>query len=416
MADVDPKREATASIRGYLYQIDAALLAILEAGLDEEIVIEGIEDFDRYGKDIVTYSQVKYYSGTNLTRSVLRDPLFKLFEHFRGLDDESRAGKNYILYGFYSSIKIPIEDLAIDEFKQIMRIGKRVDQEDGSKPIEYTSLIDGLGVDDHLIGEFCKAFRIIISEEFFEHKAKVISAIQKFQNVSLEEAQGFHYPRAFEFVAAMATRSNPDERTTTRRTLQAHLRGSQAVHRRWLMREKGEAEYGRYMRQLYFRQSNIAGVARAFSIEISTQSDTMSVVDQAIEIAKKWSSADKIRMPNKDRNAPFILLRNATPEFTQQVKGAIYDAGVEFVDGYPYKGSEFRSEHLHTPQTAERRIALRFVDNQEQLLEEIECIDRKICRLYDFYIDKPLIMHREKPKVRMVSIPVDGVSMIKTIV
>ena len=48
MLEVDKKREATASIRGYFYQLDAALLEILNAGLDESVVIEGIEDFDRY--------------------------------------------------------------------------------------------------------------------------------------------------------------------------------------------------------------------------------------------------------------------------------------------------------------------------------------------------------------------------------
>ncbi|WP_437628639.1 hypothetical protein QGN06_23290 [Achromobacter xylosoxidans] len=46
MLEVDKKREATASIRGYFYQIDATLLEILKADLDDDVVIEGIEDFD----------------------------------------------------------------------------------------------------------------------------------------------------------------------------------------------------------------------------------------------------------------------------------------------------------------------------------------------------------------------------------
>ncbi|WP_158665393.1 hypothetical protein [Sinorhizobium fredii] len=73
VTEVDKKREATASIRGYFYQLDAALLDILSAGLDDKIVIEGIEDFDRYTDEGVVYSQVKYYAEQTLTDSVLRD-------------------------------------------------------------------------------------------------------------------------------------------------------------------------------------------------------------------------------------------------------------------------------------------------------------------------------------------------------
>lgn len=39
MLEVDRRREATASIRGYFYQLDAALLEILNSDLDENVVM-----------------------------------------------------------------------------------------------------------------------------------------------------------------------------------------------------------------------------------------------------------------------------------------------------------------------------------------------------------------------------------------
>jgi len=117
MLEVDKKREATASIRGYFYQLDAALLEILNAGLDENVVVEGIEDFDRYTDEGVIYSQVKYYAEQNLTDSVLRDPLHKLFVHFHGLEQAQRAGRKYLLYGHFSEVKINIGQLSVERFR-----------------------------------------------------------------------------------------------------------------------------------------------------------------------------------------------------------------------------------------------------------------------------------------------------------
>ena len=97
MLEVDKKREATASIRGYFYQLDATLLEILNSKLEDEVVIEGIEDFDRYTDEDVIYGQVKYYAEQSLTDSVLRDPLYKLFVHFHGPHKAQRVNRKYRL-------------------------------------------------------------------------------------------------------------------------------------------------------------------------------------------------------------------------------------------------------------------------------------------------------------------------------
>lgn len=70
------------------------LAQILNADLNDEFVIEGIEDFDRYTDEGVIFGQVKYYAEQNLTESVLRDPLHKLFVHFHGLEEAQRAGRS----------------------------------------------------------------------------------------------------------------------------------------------------------------------------------------------------------------------------------------------------------------------------------------------------------------------------------
>ncbi|UWU25426.1 DUF4297 domain-containing protein (plasmid) [Rhizobium sp. CB3060] len=414
--EVDKTREATASIRGYLYQLDAVLLQILDADLDDQIIIEGIEDFDRYSDEEITYSQVKYYAGKDLTNSVLREPLYKLFQHFLGLEENARKNRKYVLYGFYAEVRISTEELSVDGFKRIMEVGEYVTDVAGVKRLQKKSLIDQAAASDSVIEEFCKGFSIVLSTEFFKHRASVIAAVKKAQGVTLLEAEGFQYPRAFAFVATIATKANHLQRTTTRRALQEHLKGTQAIYHRWLLREKESSEYGSFMRRLYFSPNNSAGVVRAFIVEVAPNGDSAVICDQLREMARKWSSAKNKSMPNSDRYAPFVVLRNSSADLISQVKNALFDTGIDFVDGYPYYGSAFRAEHLHTAQTRERQIAIRFADDVDQLLDALASIGRKICHVYDFFLERPLALEPTGFKARIFSIPVDDISTIKKII
>ena len=421
MLEVDKKREATASIRGYFYQLDAALLEILNAGLDEHIVIEGIEDFDRYADDGVIYSQVKYYAEQNLTDSVLREPLHKLFVHFHGLDEAKRADRKYLLYGHFLDVKIDTGELSVERFKSVMEYRKEVKDpdgknSDGKKSYEKKSLLDGTVVSDELIQAFCKNFRIQISQEFSEHRNIVIEAIRKNQSVSAFEAEGFHYPKAFDYIATLAAKKDHNDRKTTRRHLQELLKGTQAVHNRWLLREKEASEYAKHMKHLYFSPTNGAGIVRAFIIECDAATDGSVVCDQLRAIGNNWSSAKKRRIQNSERYAPFILLRDADEKLVMQVKHELFDTGSVFVDGYPYRGSPFRNDHVQSPQTQEHQIEIRFVDDVDQLLEALDGVGRKLCHIYDFFLERPAAMALPGPTSRIYSIPVSSISTITQII
>lgn len=416
MLEVDKKREATASIRGYFYQLDAALLGILNAGLDESFVIEGIEDFDRYTDESVIYGQVKYYAEQNLTDSVLRAPLHKLFVHFHGLEEAQRAGRKYLLYGHFSEVKIDIGELSVERFKSVMEYRKEVEAADGIKSYEKKSLLDGMAAPDWVIEAFCKSFSIQISMEFSEHRNLVIEAIRKNQNISGFEAEGFHYPMAFDYIATLATKKDHNDRKVTRRDLQELLKGTQVIHNRWLLRERDVSEYAKHMKRLYFSPTNGAGIVRAFIIECSAATEGSVVCDQLRAIGNNWSSAKKRRIQNSERYAPFILLRGADEKLIMQVKNMLFDTGTVFVDGFPYRGSPFRIDHVHSQQTQEHQIEIRFVDDVDQLLEVFDGVGRKLCNIYDFFLEHPATMALPDPKIRMYSIPISSISTITKII
>lgn len=416
MLEVDKKREATASIRGYFYQLDAALLEILNADLSDEVVIEGIEDFDRYTDEGVIYGQVKYYAEQSLTDSVLRDPLHKLFVHFHGLKEAQRAGRKYLLYGHFSEVRIDIGELSVERFKSVMEYRKEVKAADGTKSYEKKSLLDSMAAPDGLIEAFCKSFSIQISTEFSEHRKLVIEAIRKNQNVSGFEAEGFHYPMAFDYIATLATKKDHNDRKVTRHDLQELLKGTQAIHNRWLLREKDASEYAKHMKRLYFSPTNGAGIVRAFIIECSAATDGSVVCDQLRAIGNNWSSAKQRRIQNSERYAPFILLRGADEELIMQVKNMLFDTGTVFVDGFPYRGSSFRIDHVHSQQTQENQIEVRFIDNVDQLQEVLDGVGRKLCHIYDFFLERPATMALPVPKSRLYSIPINNISTITKII
>ena len=416
MLEVDKKREATASIRGYFYQLDAALLEILNADLSDEVVIEGIEDFDRYTDEGVIYGQVKYYAEQSLTDSVLRDPLHKLFVHFHGLKEAQRAGRKYLLYGHFSEVRIDIGELSVERFKSVMEYRKEVKAADGTKSYEKKSLLDSMAAPDGLIEAFCKSFSIQISTEFSEHRKLVIEAIRKNQNVSGFEAEGFHYPMAFDYIATLATKKDHNDRKVTRHDLQELLKGTQAIHNRWLLREKDASEYAKHMKRLYFSPTNGAGIVRAFIIECSAATGGSVVCDQLRAIGNNWSSAKQRRIQNSERYAPFILLRGADEELIMQVKNMLFDTGTVFVDGFPYRGSSFRIDHVHSQQTQENQIEVRFIDNVDQLQEVLDGVGRKLCHIYDFFLERPATMALPGPKSRLYSIPINNISTITKII
>lgn len=64
-----PNRDATPSIRGYVYQIYQSVLAWMQLGEDDVLILEGAEDFDAHAGSAVVTTQVKCEAGNVTLRS-----------------------------------------------------------------------------------------------------------------------------------------------------------------------------------------------------------------------------------------------------------------------------------------------------------------------------------------------------------
>ena len=94
------KRSAEDTIKGFNYQFAATVLLILASKHDSQITVEGIEDIDVSSDTVTAAVQCKYYEGTKLTNSVLRDIVEPMLE-----DERARTSKiHYYIYGHFKEL------------------------------------------------------------------------------------------------------------------------------------------------------------------------------------------------------------------------------------------------------------------------------------------------------------------------
>ncbi len=113
-------REATATIRGYIYQFDASILAVLAATDGQDVTVEGVEDFDILSSDTDTYGQVKYYEAQKLTGSTLRDAIVPMLEGYLRYPAEVRSRKRYILYGHFKQAAETAPTILLADLQRIL--------------------------------------------------------------------------------------------------------------------------------------------------------------------------------------------------------------------------------------------------------------------------------------------------------
>jgi len=122
-------RSAEATIAGYLYQFDNAILRILNSDESDSVIIEGIEDIDIENPEkIKEVFQLKYYSGTDYSPSSISDPIQQMLKHFKLVEQGEQLPANYYLIAHFKS---NIDSLKVDANNKLCQ------QDDGTKAIDF---------------------------------------------------------------------------------------------------------------------------------------------------------------------------------------------------------------------------------------------------------------------------------------
>jgi hypothetical protein len=367
----EAQREATATIRGYIYQFEASILAILAAAADETITLEGVEDFDISAPTTETYSQVKYYEAQKLTDATLRDAILPMLQGFMRYTADVRERKRYVLYGHFRDTPTAPARLMLDDLKRILVQRSYPKDEFGEKTRIEVNLQDQLEATDEDLQSFASRLSIRISEPIDQHRIRVIAELASTLGISEVEAQGYGYPSALTKVSTISMERSPEARTTTRTNFLQSVKPNVAIYSAWALREEGETAFCQKIKNLHFKNLNIESRDRFFILTLSPSDGLPEAFALVQQIIAGWSSHKIKRKPDKERYAPFFFFPDMGTDDIAQLKGRLFEDGHTITDGHAYQGAPFSVRHLLTPQTQDRPISARFVSSSEQLSQAL---------------------------------------------
>lgn len=212
------QRSAHDSLRGYKYQLDASVLAILGAANAETITLEGIEDIDRAG---VEHIQCKYLESKAPWPSAVKDAVLELFRH-------AEANPHVPMYTLYAHFgQDAAEPLTNDKIA------------DALEPIRATEGFTRAS----LLAFLSTRYRLVNAEQIDEHSKRVHQAIKRALNGTSIEVETLFYPRALSEAFRLATQPNATDRTTTRQAFLAVVNKREALFGALLARLRGIGAY-----------------------------------------------------------------------------------------------------------------------------------------------------------------------------
>lgn len=405
-------RDATATIRGYMYQFDATIRAILKLPDGGQLDVEGIEDFDIGGDDPTDLFQCKYYAAQRLTPTELRDAILPMLKGFLALDASNRKKRYFHLYGYYKDSTPGISHPTLQKLKAALVQRKRIQKVGGKVQTQIIDLQARLGATDADLRLFAKRLTIHIGDEYEVHKRTTVAELKTALAVTAVEAREHLYPSALSVVSTLATGDTLAKRRTTKATFCSQLMPSRTLLSAWLLREMGDSAFCHDMRQRHFSPQNVDAAHRFFIVDCTHPVAVADLVSLLHALRRKWSSHAVRRRPDAERYAPYIYLRGLSNSTLIALKSSLQSNGIRFVDGYAFAGASFKAEQVTTPQTYKNGISIRFLNCEDDMIATLSAIKGQRT-LYDFFLDAPLVVDVD---VRYIALPVNSIPMIERII
>lgn len=372
------------AIKGFEYQIDKNILEILkQSDVNKAINIEQNQDID--SADFVM--QVKYKEAVKFFPSAIKKPLIQLIEEFK---KDNNSNKNYILYCFFGDFNGYTESIFIDTVL-------------GSSKNNYTATEKY---------DFKKLFQLKFSPRFDIQLEQTISEIIKlgFQ----EEEAIIHHSRITKYLRNLVVDHSPlnkTNRTTTKKEIIELIKNDKRIiftnsYRNY----KGDISYFKKLKKEYFTFRNVDKTIRFFIIELI---GTESVID-LVHISKIISSKYfKILSRDVKGEAPFIFFRNITDIVLAEVKTRLIEDCNVIKDGYDFKGASFNISSISKKSSKDNKIALRFINEEDELLALIDLNFSITKDIFQFFHTKSKEFAHQ---VREIKIKIKAITEIEKII
>ncbi len=399
-------RSAIDTIKGYFYQFDYSIEKLLTlSGDDDEITVEGVEDIDIETSTETTAIQCKYYSKTEYNHSVIAKPIRLMLSHYKDVTTGAKPKIKYHLYGFYNSgqnkLSFPL-DIAFLKEKFLTYKLKGVQKRHH----------DELGLKDSDLCEFLKLLSIDIeAKEYSAQHNAIILLLKEIFSCDNFEAEYYFYNNALNEIRKIAINDNEGDRKIKKKDFIKSIDLKKLLFNKWFLELKGKKVYHKELKDKYFRTLNKSPFERFFLIDLPTNYSVNELKELVFIVSKRYSNLKK-REPKT--YCPYIYFSNLVEGKLIELKKQLFNEGFNFIDGFPFFGSEFSASSISIKADSYNGINVKLFSELSQIYDTLDYIT-KTREVYQFYFDDA-ILTPINGTVKNVCIQITNIESIKEII
>lgn len=324
-----PSRAATATIKGYYYQFDKAILEILEASSVDTITVEHIEDVNLNRPDGITATQCKYIPSKSFSHSTIREAVVLMVADFV----ERQAASlpiTYRLYAHFQDASQAPYQLSLNDLKEVLTYTE--------KSVKVVYHVDR-GIGDDLLLLFLERFAIVSGKPFEDQQEDVLCAIERVFICSRTDADFLYYNNALRLVLNLSIQPTVALRTITRRDFLGRINRKTPLFNLWYSEIKGAREYcGLARRQISSSDALGARKERLIFLDQSYfgGNDAKDDAQRCATFIQRMQ--EQYFFPRKTHCAdiPLTFVIDASPSMILDTKKELLSRHVIFNDGYEH--------------------------------------------------------------------------------
>lgn len=379
-------RSAIDTITGYFYQFDKTIYEILNhKDPDQPISLECIEDIDIYSATDITAMQCKYYHKTKYDHSVIKKAIQEMVKDFA---KRKKSGDfiKYFLYGHYKSDQFKLGTVNLSLLKDSFLTTNHYPKDAaGNKSSETIKTYDDLLLSDTDLLKFLTLLTIDINAPTIEVQyEKILELLEQAFPTHQILIESFYYSNALSVIRELSTEQNKLKRKITKTEFIEKINKGDRLISALLIARFSKEKYIKTIRKDFFSTLNIDPFDRFFLIEIRKGEPINRIRDLIYSIFSTWTKTS-LRTPIKF--CPKIYLHGILEADLIALKSLLYDEGIRFRDGYPFKNSNFTVQDFQPEPSIQTGVKIDFLNSISDLQTLLNHPGKRK-EVYQFYYNK----------------------------
>jgi hypothetical protein len=320
-------RAADATILGYYYQFDTAILKLLQLSRENDFIdIEGIEDIDINTATEITVVQCKYLSKPKFINSAVREPIILMLDHF--VNPATPNNLKYTLYAHFEN-ENPGTEVTID----LARLKAILTYTENKTSIVYNT---DKGISDSQLTSFLSQFKFVFGYEFKVQQQQVINLLKSQFKCSEVTADTHFYNNALRVIIDKAKERHLSQRRVIKKEFLNTIDRTKVLFNEWYIKLRSKREYIKIVsedlrtsRALHPSKSKFILIGGDLFMADNSTFPISSLIENIIEKYYKLNSALRDAKP-------VVIILGCDNATLINLKKEMIISGINFNDGYEH--------------------------------------------------------------------------------